>query len=111
MPTQIENYTLLCYFKGTVKFAVNIFDGSGDFEICESGSVTVKGQIRQPENVEKEVLNLPPAEAPKEGLLLTSSEVYKELGLRGYDYSGIFRGIAASDNYGKCSFARIIKLF
>lgn len=85
--------------EGTVKFAVNIFDGTGEFEICESGSVAVKGIIRVPEDLKKETLQL---DAPyvEEGLSLSSPDIYKELGLRGYDYSGIFRGIKTSDNHG-----------
>lgn len=106
-----EIVNLFCYnvvfFTGTVKFAINIFDGTGEFEICESGSVAVKGQIRKPENIDKEVLDLSPPEVPKTGLPLTSPDIYKELGLRGYDYSGIFRGIASSDNHGTFLF-RII---
>ncbi|XP_065226660.1 fatty acid synthase-like [Planococcus citri] len=85
--------------EGTVKFAVNIFDGTGEFEICESGSVAVKGIIRVPEDVNKETLSLPEPYVP-EGLSLNSPDIYKELSLRGYDYSGIFRGIKTSDNYG-----------
>lgn len=82
-----------------MKFAINIFDGTGEFEICESGSVAVKGIIKVPEDINKETLALPEPYIP-EGLPLNKPDIYKELGLRGYDYSGIFRGIATSDNYG-----------
>ena len=85
---------------GTVKFAVNIFDGTGEFEICESGSVAVKGVIKVPEDVNKETLNLPEPYVP-EGIPLDTLDIYKELGLRGYDYTGIFRGIKTSDNHGE----------
>ncbi|XP_043486066.1 fatty acid synthase [Polistes fuscatus] len=88
--------------EGSVKFLINIFDGSGEFEICEGGSVAVTGKIRVPENIEKEQLNLPaPTTQDEPGLMeLNTNDVYKDLRLRGYDYSGIFQGIKISDNRG-----------
>ncbi|XP_063931279.1 fatty acid synthase [Zophobas morio] len=87
---------------GSVKFLINIFEGTGDFELCESGSVAVSGRIYVPEDVSKEVLNLPKSsvQVAKELLPLNSQDIYKELRLRGYDYEGIFRGILQSDNRG-----------
>jgi fatty acid synthase len=88
--------------EGSVKFLINIFEGTGDFELCESGSVAVSGRIYVPEDVSKEVLNLKKQvpEVSKDLLSLNGSDVYKELRLRGYDYDGIFRGIVESDNRG-----------
>lgn len=88
--------------EGSVKFLINIFDGTGDFEICEGGSVAVIGKIRIPEDVDKEQLNLQPPSTPSkpELLELTTEDVYKELRLRGYDYTGAFQGIVNSDNFG-----------
>ncbi|XP_012261752.1 fatty acid synthase [Athalia rosae] len=88
--------------EGSVKFLVNIFDGTGEFEICEAGSVAVSGRISLPENVEKQQLNLPVpvSKCNAELLELNTSDVYKDLRLRGYDYDGIFRGIKSSDNKG-----------
>lgn len=83
--------------EGVVKFGINFFDGSGNFEICEGGSLAVSGKISLPENIEREELpldDLPPNTAVKD---LNTNDVYKELRLRGYDYSGIFRGILKSD--------------
>uniref|UniRef100_A0A8D8PNC5 Fatty acid synthase n=1 Tax=Cacopsylla melanoneura TaxID=428564 RepID=A0A8D8PNC5_9HEMI len=88
--------------EGTVKFLINIFDGTGDFELCESGSVAVNGRIRIPEDVAKEQIDLPenkPA-VSSELLELNSSDIYKDLRLRGYDYTGAFRGVNKSDNRG-----------
>lgn len=88
---------------GTVRFLVNIFEGSGEFEICESGSVTVSGRISVPEDASKELLDLPVPQCKVDRtneLDLDASDVYKELRLRGYDYQGIFRGITESDNRG-----------
>ncbi|XP_044270431.1 fatty acid synthase [Tribolium madens] len=88
--------------EGSVRFLINIFEGTGDFELCESGSVAVSGRIYVPEDVSKEVLHLhkPTPEVTKDLLPLNNSDIYKELRLRGYDYDGIFRGILESDNKG-----------
>lgn len=88
--------------EGSVKFLINIFEGSGEFELCEGGSVAVSGRISIPEDVSKEVLNLPIRQVPseKDVLSLNVADIYKELRLRGYDYEGIFRGITESDNRG-----------
>ncbi|KAK5643002.1 hypothetical protein RI129_009169 [Pyrocoelia pectoralis] len=87
---------------GAVKFLINIFEGSGEFEICESGSVAVSGKIFVPEDVSREFIDLPPPTVKSESDLisLTTGDIYKELRLRGYDYDGVFKGVASSDNYG-----------
>ncbi|XP_076272609.1 fatty acid synthase 1 [Rhynchophorus ferrugineus] len=88
--------------EGSVKFLINIFDGTGEFELCEGGSVAVTGKISVPEDVSKETLNLskPVIKQEKDVFPLNSSDIYKELRLRGYDYGGIFKGITESDNRG-----------
>ncbi|KMQ87022.1 fatty acid synthase [Lasius niger] len=81
--------------KKTIKFSINILEGTGDFEICETGAVVVSGNIRAAEAIGKEQLNLPPIPLANKELLLSlnTEEVYKEMRLRGYEYSGIFEGI------------------
>ncbi|XP_044766742.1 fatty acid synthase-like [Coccinella septempunctata] len=88
--------------EGSVKFLINIFEGSGAFELCEGGSVAVSGKIRVPEDMDKEMLDLPKPEmkGDKTALPLEMKDIYKELRLRGYDYEGLFKGIKESDNYG-----------
>ncbi|KAK6634166.1 hypothetical protein RUM44_004774 [Polyplax serrata] len=85
---------------GKVKFLINILEGSGEFEIFESGSVAASGTIYSPDDVNKEFLNLTVENSPPGYLNLTKTDVYKDLKLRGYDYDGIFRGILQSDNNG-----------
>ncbi|XP_033150589.1 fatty acid synthase [Drosophila busckii] len=80
-----------------VKFGINFFDGTGKFEICESGSLAVSGKITIPENIDNEELLLDPPIESTVAQQLATSDVYKELRLRGYDYGGIFRGILSSD--------------
>lgn len=88
--------------EGSVKFLINIFESSGEFELCEGGSVAVSGKIRVPEDVSKEVLDLPKpvVKSEQDVFSLNNADIYKELRLRGYDYEGIFRGISESDNHG-----------
>lgn len=88
--------------EGVVKFSITIFEGTGDFEINEGGSVAVSGNVRVSEAIEKDQLKLQPPSVPpttKEILPMNSKDIYKELRLRGYEYRGIFQGIKSSDNY------------
>ncbi|EZA60541.1 hypothetical protein DMN91_010029 [Ooceraea biroi] len=88
--------------EGAIKFSINIFEGTGEFEISEAGTVVVRGNIRVSEAIEKDQLKLPPPAVPpvKEEILpLNTKDVYKELKLRGYEYHGIFQGINSCDNY------------
>lgn len=90
--------------EGPVRFAVNIFEGTGDFEICETGTVAVSGNIRASNNIKNDQLTLPPLSRQvalsEETLPLDSKDIYKELRLRGYEYRGIFQGIKSSDSHG-----------
>ncbi|XP_011695797.1 PREDICTED: fatty acid synthase [Wasmannia auropunctata] len=89
--------------EGTVKFSITIFQGTGDFEICEADTVVVSGNIHVSETIEKDQLKLPPPPMPpndEETLPLNTKDIYKELRLRGYEYRDIFQGIKSCDNYG-----------
>ncbi|XP_048759235.2 fatty acid synthase-like [Ostrea edulis] len=83
--------------EGKVKFKVLIMQTTGDFEISESGLLSVSGKIRQIEPPEAETL--PITDRPV--MELSSADVYKELRLRGYDYGADFRGISAAEINGK----------
>ncbi|XP_018397404.1 PREDICTED: fatty acid synthase [Cyphomyrmex costatus] len=88
--------------EGTVKFSITIFEGTGDFEICEAGAIVVSGNIRASEAIEKNQLKLPPPPIPpidEDILPLNTKDIYKELRLRGYEYRDIFQGIKSCDNY------------
>lgn len=82
--------------KGKVKFHVVIMQTTGDFEISESGSLSVSGKIQEVDSSEADVL--PFKDRPV--MELSSADVYKELRLRGYDYGGDFRGISAAEING-----------
>lgn len=76
--------------------------GTGRFEIIESGSVVVAGTIRIPQDVAKEKVPqffLQQDNGKREVMKL--KDIYKELRLRGYQYSGAFRGITSASSMGE----------
>ncbi|OWR55047.1 fatty acid synthase [Danaus plexippus] len=80
---------------GNLEFIVMIQKGSGQFEIVESGASIVTGRIYSKKNVGQDFRVLPASpesSGPNVKHLLTK-DFYKELRLRGYQYSGLFRGI------------------
>ncbi|CAH1398200.1 unnamed protein product [Nezara viridula] len=84
---------------GAIKFLVNILEGSGEFEIRESGAVVVRGKIKESPGYEKESLSLGPLpKVAQDSFELHKKDIYKYLCLRGYDYKGIFRGVIKADD-------------
>lgn len=66
---------------------------SGDFEVSEAGARVVTGRISVPG---EQVLQIPTYDRPLVAeeanyIPLTTSDIYKELRLRGYDYGSTFQ--------------------
>ncbi|CRK99510.1 CLUMA_CG012829, isoform A [Clunio marinus] len=86
-----------------VEFMIVIQPGTGSFEISEGSSTLVTGvvkEVKKTNQVEIDRTDIDKNLAP----LLKNRDFYKELRLRGYHYSGLFRSIteARSDGlYGK----------
>ncbi|XP_016987664.1 fatty acid synthase [Drosophila rhopaloa] len=80
-----------------VKLTLNFFPGSSAFEICEGSSLVASGKIRLVTNVQQEQLQLASLPGIAGSNKLSTKDIYKELRLRGYDYSGVFQGILESD--------------
>ncbi|KOB66792.1 Fatty acid synthase, partial [Operophtera brumata] len=80
-----------------VKFLVSVRDSTGEFDVCEGGSVAVTGSVRLAGEPGAERLDLgePDGDGADEALL--TDDIYKEMRLRGYNYGGVFRGIVSSD--------------
>ncbi|XP_049870281.1 fatty acid synthase-like [Pectinophora gossypiella] len=82
---------------GTVEFTVVIHKGSGKFEITENGTPVVTGRIYEKNRVGQEFRALPPESkedtAVSVSKRMNNKDFYKELSLRGYQYSGLFRGV------------------
>ncbi len=86
-----------------MKFNVSILPQTGSFEIFESGDLVLTGRIAHL-NREK-MLQIPALQKEHinqdtQYLRLNANDIYKELILRGYDYSGIFRGLIDANNLG-----------
>lgn len=80
-----------------VKLSVNYFQGKGSFEICEGNTLVASGKIQLVANVQQEQLHLSDLPGSAGLSKLNTKDVYKELRLRGYDYSGVFQGIVDLD--------------
>ncbi|XP_036143420.1 fatty acid synthase-like, partial [Monomorium pharaonis] len=75
----------------------------GRFEITEGDSVIVTGRVYEPLNPEKEITSADILSENNEEEHMTTKDIYKELKLRGYQYSGLFRGLhsaSVSNNKG-----------
>ncbi|XP_039309277.1 fatty acid synthase-like [Solenopsis invicta] len=106
LPVVFENVrfqrSILMPKEKTVKFLITIFEGTGDFEICEGATIVVSGNVRVSETIAKDQLELLPTPVIRtddEILPLTSKDIYKELRLRGCEYRDVFQGIKSCDNY------------
>uniref|UniRef100_A0A2H1WWR5 SFRICE_007688 n=1 Tax=Spodoptera frugiperda TaxID=7108 RepID=A0A2H1WWR5_SPOFR len=81
--------------EGKLEFTITIHKKTGKFEILESSASIVTGRIYAKKNVGQDfraLPHLPEASGPGIKHLLTK-DFYKELRLRGYQYSGLFRGV------------------
>ena len=80
---------------------------TGGFEISENGQLIVSGSVYEPKdpvlsNFEEDEILCHTSSTTTEngGMPLSKADVYKELGLRGYDYGPTFQGILSASNKG-----------
>ncbi|GAB1860823.1 Fatty acid synthase [Camponotus japonicus] len=79
------------------KLTISIQKDSGKFEVTEGGSVVVTGKVHVASNPKQEmILNNLLSEDDEEEEHMTVRDIYKELKLRGYQYSGWFRGLKSA---------------
>ncbi|XP_050353705.1 fatty acid synthase-like [Nymphalis io] len=79
--------------RGKLEFIVMIQRGTGQFEVVESGASVVTGRIYAKKNIGQDYCALPSESTACNEKLLLTKDFYKELRLRGYQYSGLFRGV------------------
>ncbi|XP_067015650.2 fatty acid synthase [Anabrus simplex] len=86
--------------EGKVEFIVSVQKHSGQFEVAEGGSAIVTGRIKKLDHDSQKFLNVPlpkPGQGGSDHIDLNARDIYKELRLRGYSYSGVFRGLVSSN--------------
>lgn len=69
--------------------------GTGLFEITEAGSLVASGRIVELHSPINTVTKH--NDKIQSNMVISSSDVYKELRLRGYEYEGLFQGIVQTD--------------
>lgn len=85
---------------GSVFLTVSIAAATGAFEVSENDSCVVSGKIRLMDDPWlPDTSDSIPSETG-EIRIMSSSDVYKELRLRGYDYAGEFRGVLDAEVSG-----------
>ncbi|XP_075559945.1 fatty acid synthase-like [Dermacentor variabilis] len=95
---RLERFTILPS-TGCVRFHISMMPISGEFEVSEGRAVVCKGRIRMAEEGETVLLKDPPG-TPAETVAydMDCADVYKELRLRGCQYSGAFQGVTKADS-------------
>ncbi|XP_046739713.1 fatty acid synthase-like [Diprion similis] len=84
-----------------IKLQLMIHKGSGRFEIAEGDTSVVTGFIRVVSNPSQERVKTDVLHLKEEKFHLTSRDIYKELRLRGYQYSGLCRSLTGASLKGK----------
>ncbi|XP_046608837.1 fatty acid synthase-like [Neodiprion virginianus] len=79
--------------KGNLELQFSIHKGSGRFEIVDGDTSVVTGFVRTVSNAAQECIRRELLPGKNEDLVLRSKDIYKELRLRGYQYTGLFRGL------------------
>ncbi|CAF3471296.1 unnamed protein product [Rotaria socialis] len=97
---QIHRATI-CSLANKVIFYVNILPTNGTFEIIENNTIIVTGRISQSEQLTMQKFHQQMKINDNDKNLQTN-EIYRDFNLRGYEYSGLFRGINQMNIDGTC---------
>ncbi|XP_060583977.1 fatty acid synthase-like [Ruditapes philippinarum] len=84
---------------GKIHFDVRYMPGTGHFEIQEGETLVASGKVTCPEDTDLARYETE-FDFTNEEFELKSSDIYKELRLRGYDYGPTFQGIKEADITG-----------
>ena len=90
------------FFSKLQKINIVIVIGSGKFEIIEGSNPVVTGIVRIPVNIENEkICTTFIDENDNDEEQMSMKDIYKELKLRCYQYTGEFRGLKSASITGK----------
>ncbi|KAL6430383.1 hypothetical protein ACFW04_007806 [Cataglyphis niger] len=79
-----------------IELTIMVQKGTGRFEVSENSTTVASGVVRISKNPAQE--KIPSAILPNkdEEEVMTTKDIYKELRLRGYQYSGLFRSLKSA---------------
>ena len=105
LPVEFHNINLLRAIiipkNGSATLQITLLEQTGEFSIEESGSVCCTGRINLIQDNELRLNhNLVKKVTESDSILLKSKDIYKELRIRGYDYSGMFQGVVEAMSDG-----------
>ncbi|XP_039312737.1 fatty acid synthase [Solenopsis invicta] len=83
-----------------INLILSLQKGSNRFEIIEGDNAVVTGTVRIPNNIENEKDLSNSIEYIDEKEDMNMKDIYKELRLRGYQYTGVFRGLKSASVTG-----------
>ena len=86
---------------GTIPLTIVVQRGCGKFEISEGSTTVVSGVVHVTENPAQEMILAEFLEEIEDDEVLTTKDIYKELKLRGYQYTGVFRALKSASINGK----------
>ncbi|XP_029673588.1 fatty acid synthase-like [Formica exsecta] len=88
--------------QNSVDLTLMIQKGSGKFEIIEGSNAVVTGTVRIPIKIEDEKICITFIDrTDNDEEEMNTKDIYKELKLRGYQYTGEFRGLKSASIRGK----------
>ncbi|XP_071644317.1 fatty acid synthase-like [Temnothorax longispinosus] len=83
-----------------IELTFSIQRGTNRFEITEGDNVVVTGILQIPTNIENKKISANLAEYADDEEEMNTKDIYKELRLRGYQYTGVFRGLQSASVSG-----------
>ncbi|XP_076294051.1 fatty acid synthase-like [Lasioglossum baleicum] len=86
--------------EGSVQLTVVVQRGSGKFEISERSKTLVSGNVRTTNNPTQDMIPTELLPEINDEEALTNDDIYTELKIRGYDYTGIFKGLKSASIRG-----------
>nr|AKG51661.1 fatty acid synthase [Oryzias sinensis] len=105
-PVSFENVTIhratVLPQTGSIQMEVRLMAATNSFEVSENGQLAVSGQVRVLEDAALDSFHqqMSAGTSRPMSVKLKAADIYKELRLRGYEYSSAFQGVLESSGDG-----------
>lgn len=91
---------LSSFVRNHILLSLDMFQGSGKFEITEGSAIVATGTIRKVLNPRQEMIDEKFLTKIEDEEIMTNKDIYTELRLRGYEYAGPFCALNSSSLKG-----------